>query len=112
MLPGLPSCSDDLASKRLAAPQGGGAQVSRLAFLFNPDHVDNELREAERAAAALEVKLHLAECEVLAISTLLDAAIRAGVDALYVGIVAANGSDSASRLSAAMISYRLPRDTT
>jgi putative ABC transport system substrate-binding protein len=52
---------DELASKRLVLLKEAAPQVSRVAFLFNPAHVDNELREAERAAAALGVKLHLAE---------------------------------------------------
>jgi len=61
---------DELASERLVLLKEAAPQVSRVAFLFNPAHVDNELREAERAAAALGVKLHLAEVRSsLAIST-------------------------------------------
>jgi putative ABC transport system substrate-binding protein len=76
---------DDLASKRLGLLKEAAPHVSRLAFLFNPDHVDNELREAERAAAALEVKLHLAEVRSSSdLDLAFDAATRAGVDALYV----------------------------
>jgi putative ABC transport system substrate-binding protein len=59
--------------------------VSRVAFLFNPGHVDNELREAERAAAASGVKLHLAEVRGASdLDGAFDFAMRAGVDALYV----------------------------
>ena len=60
-------------------------RISRVAFLFNPDHIDNELREAERAAAALGVKMHLTEMRGPGdLDGAFDAATRAGVDALYV----------------------------
>jgi putative tryptophan/tyrosine transport system substrate-binding protein len=56
-----------------------------VAFLFNPAHVNNDLREAERAAAALGVKLHLAEVRSSGdLDRAFDAAARAGVDALYI----------------------------
>jgi putative ABC transport system substrate-binding protein len=76
---------DELASERLVLLKEAAPQVSRVAFLFNPAHVDNELREAERAAAALGVKLHLAEVRSSGdLDRAFDAAARAGVDALYV----------------------------
>ncbi len=76
---------DELASKRLALLKEAAPQISRAAFLFNPDHVDNELREAERAAAALGVKLHLVEVRgANDLDGAFDVAARAGVDALYV----------------------------
>ena len=52
---------DELASKRLVLLKEAAPHVSRIAFLFNPDHVDNELVGAEGAAAELGVKLHIAE---------------------------------------------------
>jgi putative ABC transport system substrate-binding protein len=56
-----------------------------VAFLFNPAHVNNDLREAERAAAALGVKLHLAEVRSSGdLDRAFDAAARAGVDALCI----------------------------
>ena len=77
---------DELASKRLELFKEAAPRVSRVAFLFNPDHVDNELREAERAAGRLGVRLH-----PLALPRdpgELDGALRAardaGADALYV----------------------------
>jgi putative tryptophan/tyrosine transport system substrate-binding protein len=48
---------DELASKRLELLKEAVPEVSRVAFLWNPDHVDNELREAERAASSLGVTL-------------------------------------------------------
>jgi len=76
---------DDLASKRLELLKEAAPRVSQVAFLFNPDHIDNELREAERAAAVLGVKLHHTEVRGAGdLDGAFDAATRAGVDALYV----------------------------
>jgi putative tryptophan/tyrosine transport system substrate-binding protein len=59
--------------------------VSRVAFLFSPDHPDNELREAERAAGPLGVRLQPLP---LRGPGELDGALRAArderADALYV----------------------------
>ena len=82
---GVTLLSDELAAKRLLLLKEAAPQLSRVAVLFNPDHIDNELREAERAAASLKVKLHLAEMRR---SSDLDSAfagiLQAGVDGLYV----------------------------
>ena len=48
---------DDLASKRLEFLKEAAPYVSRVAFVWNPDHPDNELQEAGRAAAKLGVEL-------------------------------------------------------
>jgi ABC-type uncharacterized transport system substrate-binding protein len=48
---------DELASKRLEILKQAASRVSRVGFLWNPDHPDNELTEAERAAASLGVEL-------------------------------------------------------
>ena len=76
---------DELASKRLELFKEAAPRVSRVAFLFNPDHVDNELREAERAAGRLGVRLHpLALRDPGELDGALRAARDAGADALYV----------------------------
>jgi putative ABC transport system substrate-binding protein len=76
---------DELAAKRLVLLKEAAPQVSRVAVLFNPDHVDNELREVERAATALGVKLHLAEVRRSSdLEGAFDAALQAAVDGLYV----------------------------
>jgi putative ABC transport system substrate-binding protein len=76
---------DELAAKRLVLLKQAAPQVSRVAVLFNPDHADNELREVERAAAALDVKLHLAEVRRSSdLEAAFDVALRAAVDGLYV----------------------------
>jgi putative tryptophan/tyrosine transport system substrate-binding protein len=82
---GVTLLTDELAAKRLVLLKEATRQLSRVAVLFNPDHIDNELREAERAAASLNVKLHLAEMRR---GSDLDGAfagvLQAGVDGLYV----------------------------
>jgi putative tryptophan/tyrosine transport system substrate-binding protein len=52
---------DDTASKRLELLKEVAPRVKRTAFLWNPDHPDNELREAQRAAPALQMELQLVE---------------------------------------------------
>jgi ABC-type uncharacterized transport system substrate-binding protein len=50
---------DDTASKRLELIKEVVPRVQRTAFLWNPDHPDNELVEAQRAAPALNMELQL-----------------------------------------------------
>jgi putative tryptophan/tyrosine transport system substrate-binding protein len=52
---------DDTASKRLELIKEVVPSVRRTAFLWNPDHPDNELVEAQRAAPALNMELQLVE---------------------------------------------------
>ena len=54
---GVTLLMDDLAAKRLELLKEAAPRVSRVAFLWNPDHFDNELREAERGAPPLGVRL-------------------------------------------------------
>ena len=76
---------DDTASKRLEFLKEAVPRVRHAAFLWNPDHADNELRETERAARNLDMRLQLVEMRG---SGDLDNAFRAiidgGCDALYV----------------------------
>jgi putative ABC transport system substrate-binding protein len=82
---GITLLLDDTASKRLELLKEVVPRVKHAAFLWNPDHPDNELREAERAAQSLGVRLQLVEMRG---SGDVDAALRAvtdaGCDALYV----------------------------
>ena len=52
---------DDTASKRLELIKEAAPRVRRTAFLWNPDHPDNELVEARRAAPALGLELQPVE---------------------------------------------------
>jgi putative ABC transport system substrate-binding protein len=76
---------DDTASKRLELLKEIVPRVQRAAFLWNPDHPDNELIEAQRAAPALKMQLHPVEMRG---SSNLEDALRALIDdrpdALYV----------------------------
>ena len=54
---GITLLQDDLASKRLELLEEAVPGVSHVAFLYNPDHPDNELREARRAADSLGIRL-------------------------------------------------------
>ena len=76
---------DELASKRLEFLKQAAPRVSRVGFLWNPDHVDNELPEAERAAASLRVELKpLTVCGPADFDGAFMAATQARIDALYV----------------------------
>ena len=76
---------DELASKRLVLLKEAAPSVSNVAFLYNPDHVDNELREARRAASAIGLQLHPIVVRGAGdLGGAFDAALRAGADGLYV----------------------------
>jgi ABC-type uncharacterized transport system substrate-binding protein len=76
---------DDTASKRLELLKEIQPRVHHIAFLWNPDHPDNELTEAQRAALALGVQLQLIEMRGSSeLETALSALSDARPDALYV----------------------------
>jgi putative tryptophan/tyrosine transport system substrate-binding protein len=76
---------DELASKRLDILKEIAPRVSRVGFLSNPDHLDNEWRQAERAAAALGIELTPLEVRRAAdFDGEFQMAINARIDALYV----------------------------
>jgi putative ABC transport system substrate-binding protein len=82
---GFTFLQDELASKRLELLKEVAPRISRVAFLSNPDHPDNELRVAQRAATALGV--HLQPIEMRGPHDLdgaLQAVTKATVDAFYV----------------------------
>jgi putative ABC transport system substrate-binding protein len=76
---------DELASKRLEILKQAAPRISRVGFLWNPDHIDNELTEAERAAASLGVELQpVAARGPGDFDAAFAAATQARIDALYV----------------------------
>ena len=82
---GVTFLQDDLASKRLELLKEAAPRISRVAFLWNPDHPDNEPREAQRAARSLNVRLQPLEVRRSAdFQSAFVAATEAGADALYV----------------------------
>jgi putative tryptophan/tyrosine transport system substrate-binding protein len=82
---GVTLLQDDLASKRLELLKEAVPRVSRVAFLWNPDHPDNELREAQRAAQSFDVRLQQVEMRGAGdLENAFRAVIQAGCDGLYV----------------------------
>ena len=82
---GVTLLQDDLASKRLEVLKEAVPRVKHVAFLWNPDHPDHELREAQRAAQSLNVRLQPVEMRGRAdLENALSAVTDAGCDALYV----------------------------
>jgi putative tryptophan/tyrosine transport system substrate-binding protein len=82
---GFTFLQDELASKRLELLKEVAPRISRVAFLSNPDHPDNELRVAQRAAKAIGV--HLQQIEMRGPGDLdgaLQAVTKGSLDALYV----------------------------
>jgi putative ABC transport system substrate-binding protein len=82
---GVTFLQDELAAKRIEVLKEAAPSVSRVAFLWNPEHADNELPVATRAAAALGIQLHSMEVRGAGdLDPAFNAATQAGVDALYV----------------------------
>jgi putative tryptophan/tyrosine transport system substrate-binding protein len=82
---GITLLQDELAAKRLELLREVAPRITRVAFLWNPDHPDNEPPAAQRAAAALGV--HLQSIEVRGAGDLdgaFQAASQGTADALYV----------------------------
>src|SRR5262245_32605695 len=82
---GVSLLQDDLASKRLELLKEAVPNISRVAFIWHPDHLDNEHREAQRAAQALALQLHPAEVRNSDdVERALDDANDARTEAIYV----------------------------
>jgi putative tryptophan/tyrosine transport system substrate-binding protein len=82
---GFTFLQDELASKRLELLKEVAPRISRVAFLSNPDHPDNELRVAQRAATALGLQLQPIDMRGPGdLDGALQAVTQASVDALYV----------------------------
>jgi putative ABC transport system substrate-binding protein len=82
---GVTFLSDELAAKRLEVLKQVAPRISRVGFLSNPDHADNELPVARRAAAALGVQLHSMDVRSPDdLDAAFHGATQARVDALYV----------------------------
>ena len=81
---GVTLLQDVLASKRLELLKEAVPKISRVAFLWNPDHPDNEQRTAELAAQALGLKLLSVEVRGTDdFESAFRAANDAGVDSIY-----------------------------
>ena len=82
---GVTLLQDALASKRLELLKEAAPKISKVAFLWNPDHPDNEQRAAQLAAQTLGLQLHLVEIRRTEdFDSAFRAANDAGADSLYV----------------------------
>jgi len=82
---GVTFLQDELASKRLELLKEAAPQVSRVAFLWNPNHLDNELGIAERAARNIGLALQPVEIRgPEELESALRTTAEAHPDALYV----------------------------
>lgn len=82
---GFSFLQDELASKRLELLKEVAPRISRVAFLSNPNHPDNELRIAQHAATALGVRLQPVEMRGPGdLDGALQSVTEASADALYV----------------------------
>ncbi|WP_271567484.1 ABC transporter substrate-binding protein [Bradyrhizobium sp. CCBAU 11386] len=82
---GVTFLHDELGSKRLQFLKEAVPRISHVAFLWNPNHLDNELGDTQRAAKSLGVELlSLPVRTVDELSPALDRATAAQVDSIYV----------------------------
>ena len=82
---GVTLLQDALASKRLELLKEALPNISRVGFVWYPDHPDNEYREAERAAQTLGLRLRSAEVRSSDdFEAALSRANDEGIDAIYV----------------------------
>jgi putative ABC transport system substrate-binding protein len=80
---GVTYLQDELASKRVQIFKELAPRMSRMAVVWNPDHPDNELRQAEQAAHSLGIEIQsMAVRNTRALAEACRAAVDA--DALYV----------------------------
>lgn len=82
---GVTFVSSDLAAKRLQFLKDIAPRVSRVGILWNPDHVDPEYRETQKAATSLGVRLHSLEVRS---ANDLDAAWQAATSAQLEAVIA------------------------
>jgi putative ABC transport system substrate-binding protein len=105
---GVTFLSDELAAKRLEVLKQVAPRVSRVAFLWNPNHADNELPVARRAALALGVELYSLEVRGPGdLDRAFEAAAQANVDGIYV-VSSRQTVASARRIVEFAIKNRLP----
>jgi len=82
---GVTFLHDELGAKRLQLLKEVTPRISRVAFLWNPNHLDNDLAETERVAQSLSVKLlSLPARDRAQLEIALEEARTASVDAIYV----------------------------
>jgi putative ABC transport system substrate-binding protein len=82
---GVTFLQDELASKRMQLFKEAAPGISHVACLWNPEHFDNELLEAQRAARTLNVRIQSFQLRASDnVDDVLKAAKESRADALYV----------------------------
>ena len=82
---GVTLLSDELAAKRIQLFKAAVPRISRVGFLRDPTHADNEEPIAQRSAVALGVEIHPVPVRGSAdLDRALSAAAEARIDGLYV----------------------------
>ncbi len=82
---GVTFLSDQLAAKQLETFREAAPRLSRVGVVRDPNHADNEMPVAQRAAQALKLELQPVEIrEPADLDRTLAAAVRANVDGLYI----------------------------
>ncbi|MGQ0686185.1 ABC transporter substrate-binding protein [Bradyrhizobium sp.] len=105
---GVTFLHDELGSKRLQLLREAAPQISRVAFLWNPNHLDNELAETSRAAQALKVELlSLPVGKADELEPALEQAAAAQVDSVYV-VTSTLMVNSMPRIVSYAMAKRLP----
>lgn len=81
---GVTFLQDELSAKRMEVFKEVAPRISRVGFLWNPEHADNELDGAKRAADAYGVRLQSVEVRHSGeLDGAFNAAMQAGIDAIY-----------------------------
>jgi putative ABC transport system substrate-binding protein len=105
---GVTFLSDQLAAKRLETFKEAVPRISRVAFLHDPGHADNEMPVAQRAAKALQLELQPVETrDPVNLEQALEAARLANIDSVYV-VSSRNTVANAQRIIAYANRHGLP----
>jgi putative tryptophan/tyrosine transport system substrate-binding protein len=82
---GVTFLHDELGAKRLQLLKEAAPRVSHVAFLWNPDHLDNDLAETGRSAQPLNIRLmSLPARNAVELDAALEQAKASNIDAVYV----------------------------
>lgn len=105
---GVTFLHDELGSKRLQLLKEAAPRISKVAFLWNPNHLDNELAETSRAAQALGLELlSLPVHNADALQHAFERATAGHVDCIYV-VTSTLMVNSMSRIVQYAVENRLP----
>lgn len=105
---GVTFLHDELGSKRLQLLKEAAPRISRVAFLWNPNHLDNELADTSRAAQTLGLDLlSLPVRRTEELQPAFDRATAGGADCVYV-VTSTLMVNSMARIVQYAVENRLP----